>query len=159
MKNKINGFTLVELLVTMVILGIITSLSFPMLTHYLHSNEMRKYEYYANILKDRAKLYYDSYEDDIMGDRSSDGCGVIRADMLEKKKFFTDIDDNNMTCKSNFTFVKVVKTNGKISYTVYLGCGEKDDVNANGYIVNSSKVQIVYPDKSSSPYNSSNACS
>ena len=41
--NKKYGFTLVELLVTMVILGIIVGMSFPLIRRIREANEKREY--------------------------------------------------------------------------------------------------------------------
>ena len=47
---KKNGFTLVELLVVIVILGIITGISIPVLRGLHERNTTKKYEVYMNSL-------------------------------------------------------------------------------------------------------------
>ena len=50
MKKK-KGFTLVELLVVIVILGIITGISIPLIRNIQAKNEMRKYTTYMSLVK------------------------------------------------------------------------------------------------------------
>ena len=61
MKNNNKGFTLVELLVVIVILGIITGLSIPLLRNVRENNQKKEYNTYMDTLKYSAKLYIDSY--------------------------------------------------------------------------------------------------
>ena len=57
MMNKKNfGFTLVELLVTIVILGIITGLSIPLIRNVQSSHEKRQYETYRDSLEYASKI-------------------------------------------------------------------------------------------------------
>jgi general secretion pathway protein G len=60
MKNN-KGFTLVELLVVIVILGIVTGLSIPLLRNVRENNEKKEYSTYMDTLEYSAKLYIDSY--------------------------------------------------------------------------------------------------
>ena len=127
MKSK-NGFTLVELLVVIVILGIVTLLSLPVIKNITASNEARQYSVYKDSLKQSAKLYIDTYGEDIFGKRGN-GCREVSFQTLYEKGYIKDIDSlNNVTCNSPSTFVKVVKVDNKYSYTVYLGCGNKDNL-------------------------------
>ena len=59
MKNK--GFTLVELLVAIVILGIITGLSIPLLRVISNNRTEKQYKTYMDSMIASAKLYNDSY--------------------------------------------------------------------------------------------------
>ena len=72
MKNK-KGFTLVELLVVLIIIGIIVGLSYPALRQLRDKNVERKFTTYQDSLKSSAKLYADAYGDDIFG-RKENGC-------------------------------------------------------------------------------------
>ena len=139
-KNK--GFTLVELLATVVILGIITALSFPLLRRFSESSENRRFEIYGQSLIDSAKSYVDAYETDLFGyDRhgveQTNKNACISVAMLEQKKIFKDIKYDNFSCNTDSTFIKVTKEyklkdsatmtyNTTYKYEVYLGCGVKN---------------------------------
>ena len=71
-RNK-TGFTLVELLVTITILGIITALALPAVRRLQDSNKETKYKAYESSMISSAKLYIDSYAKDIFGNNVS-GC-------------------------------------------------------------------------------------
>ena len=143
MKNN-KGFTLVELLVVIVILGIVTGLSFPAIKRLKDNNTISKYETYQKALISGAKLYIDSYEDDLFGYNSS-GCAYISLEKLKDKELAKDIGIDDLSCNSENTFVKVVKFKGHYAYKAYLGCGT---ANESGVVEN---INIIYP-KSDVPY-------
>ena len=134
MKRK--GFTLTELLVTIVILGIISGLSMPLIRNLMSNFEKNKYKTYSSTVLAAAKLYNDSYSEDIFG-RKTYGCGYITYEQLTDKDLLKDISDDKLTCNSEYTFVKVFKRRDKYSYKVFLGCKEKK---------NSSSEIVRYPE-------------
>ena len=124
MRLNKKGFTLVELLVVIVILGIITGISIPLIRNIQASNEMRKYTTYMDSLKVSAKLYVDSYGEDLFG-HSSVGCALIHYSQLEDKGLLKDIALGDVSCKNENTLIRVVKIDDKISYTPMISCGSK----------------------------------
>ena len=124
MKNK-NGFTLVELLVTVVILGIITGLSIPLIRNIQENNKNREYIAYMDSLKYSAKLYVDSYGEDLFG-RHKSGCSLIKYSDMMNKGLLKDIPVDKVSCNSGETFVKVVKMDDKYGYAASIGCGNVD---------------------------------
>ena len=60
MKKCNKGFTLVELLVTISILGLITALSLPVIRNIIEANTLKKYTTYKDSVETSAKLYVDS---------------------------------------------------------------------------------------------------
>ena len=60
MKDK-RGFTLTELLVVVVILGIVAGLSIPLIRNLTTTFEKRKYQSYADNVLHASKLYNDAY--------------------------------------------------------------------------------------------------
>ena len=131
MNNK-KGFTLVELLVVIVILGIVSGLSIPLIRNIRENNEKKEYITYMNTVKYSAKLYVDSYGEDMFGKRKS-GCSLIRYSDLHQKGLLKDIPIDKVSCASDDnTFVKVVKIDGKYGYATSIGCGR---VASNGQII------------------------
>ena len=125
MKNK-KGFTLVELLVAIAIMGIITAIAIPMIRNIREGNENKQYKTYAESLKHAAKLYLDSYEEDMFG-RKKTGCAIITYNQLKSRNLIKDIPIENITCDVSETYVKVVKINGKYGYSTSLVCGNKNE--------------------------------
>ena len=75
MKNK-KGFTLVELLVVMVIFIIIVGLSYPAIKVLQSKSLDKKFNTYKDSVSTGAKLYKDSYDEDMFG-RKENGCTCI----------------------------------------------------------------------------------
>ncbi len=71
MKKYNKGFTLVELLVIMVIMGIIIGLSFPEIRKLQKKNMEKEFTTYQDYLKMATKLYMDSYEEDLFGKKEN----------------------------------------------------------------------------------------
>lgn len=121
--NK-KGFTLTELLVVVVILGIISGLSIPLIRNLTSTFEIKKYQIYADNVLASAKLFNDSYTEDLFGNNEY-GCAYIPYEKLVEKKLIKDIQIADVTCNSNKTYVRVTKVNDKYGYATYLTCGTK----------------------------------
>ena len=122
--NK-KGFTLTELLVVVVILGIITGLSIPLIRNLSSNMEEKKYNTYADSVLQAAKLYKDSYSEDLFG-RKEYGCSYITYEQLVDKGLIKDIDIEKVSCATNQTVVRVIKQKDKYGYTAVIGCGKKE---------------------------------
>lgn len=141
MKNN-KGFTLIELLTALVILGIITGMSFPILTAIKNRNEKKKYDTYEATLISAAKLYVDSYKDDFKDDLKRQGYFEIKYQMLERKKLVKDINLTDVTCNTDGTSVFVIadeNNENKYTYRCKLRCVQKSDQNINIYKKNDYK--------------------
>ncbi len=126
LKNK--GFTLIELVVAITILGIILILALPKLSDLKNSNRTKKYEKYSESLMSAAKLYTDSYAKDMFGNNES-GCYDISYSQLKSKNLVKEIKVDGATCntyasdrKTPLTYVKVLKSNQNYSYEVAIKC-------------------------------------
>lgn len=157
MNNK--AFTLVELLVTMVILSIIMGMSWPMVTRMQEENHKRKYKSYADSLISGAKLYIDSYEEDLFyyeedltEESAKKGqCAIISYRDLKEHDLGKDINISNTSCASQNTFVIAIRKNGNYKYYAFLGCGNSDDVDSLNGLLDSSKINYIYPERDT-PY-------
>ena len=69
MNNK--GFTLVELLVAITILGIIMVIALPQLSNIQNNNRTTKYKKYVETMLTSGKLYVDAYTEDLFGNNQS----------------------------------------------------------------------------------------
>lgn len=136
-----NGFTLVELLVAMTILGIILVIAIPQVIDLQNDNQTTKYEKYAESLATSGKLYTDSYAKDMFGNNTS-GCYDIPYSELKKKNLVKDIKVDGANCNTYssdgtkpLTYVKVLKSNENYSYEVAIKC-----VNKNGKTLYEKKI-------------------
>ncbi len=117
-----KGFTLVELLVAVAILGIITGMSIPLIRNIQLRNNNKKFEQYGKAMLSSAKLYRDSYDEDLFG-RKSSGCALVSLSQLIEKGLIKDYPDENITCDYSGTMVRIVKINKQYGYSYQLFCG------------------------------------
>jgi len=129
-----NGFTLIELLATIVILGIITAMSFPVLRKISEDSMNKKLKTYANSVESSAKLYIDSYSEDLFG-RDKSGIVCLTYDELKSKSLIKDISDNDISCNSNKTIVQVTKLGDAYTYDVQLGCTNSKNSDESNLII------------------------
>lgn len=122
MNKKNFGFTLVELLVTIVILGIITGLSIPLIRNVQSSHEKRQYETYRDSLEYASKIYLDSYEEDLFG-HDDIGCAIVSYQQMKGKNLVKDIPIAGVSCDTSETFVKIIKFEGQYTYQSKISCG------------------------------------
>ncbi|MBR6948807.1 MAG: type II secretion system protein [Bacilli bacterium] len=166
MKKRNRGFTLVEVIVTIVILGITTTIALPIVSNLQSQLNNNKYKVYNESLESSAKLYTDSYDYDMFG-RKLQGCVKISYDELSNKKLLKDIElDKNISCNNNDTYVIVIKTNDTYTYQSSLKCTdengnvvyEKSDVHNDCPETNDENhISIVpSPDSQPTPVNSLN---
>lgn len=140
MFNK--GFTLVELLVTIVIMGLITFMGFPSLQKMLTENKTKEFEYYGDSIIVAAKLYMQKEGRDIKEDINSfnklKGNGLeinvedlIDQDYLEEYKK----TKKSLTCDTNNGKVKIKMdaNNNSMSYDYELTCTSGTDTYKKEY--------------------------
>lgn len=123
LKNN-QGFTLVELLVSITIMSIILVMSLPVISNIQTRNTKQRYERYSEALESAAKLYTDSNDIDMFGYENK-GCYDISFEKLEEKKLIKDIDYKDVSCadKANkLTYVRVKKAQGEYTYQVSIVC-------------------------------------
>ena len=124
MNNK--GFSLTELIVTFVIMGIILSLAFPAVGRLQRENKKQIYKTYENAVEHAAKLYVDQYDIDIWG-KGQYGCVRISYTKLRSEDFikaFNDKDENdgkNEYIDNTLSYVNVTKNaTGDYSVEAYI---------------------------------------
>lgn len=124
MNNK--GFTLVELLVTITILGIITALAMPGVRRLTSTNSERKFEAYEKSVLSAAKLYVEDKAVDISFNVSE--CATIYMTNLQESKlikaFSNDVDCLNPTNNSHVKVKRTLRDDNKYKYeySVHLKC-------------------------------------
>ena len=158
MKHNNKGFTMVELLVAMAIMGLLIIMAFPTIRAIQTNNTNKKYEEYGKAAISAAKLYTDSYGEDMFIGSSENQAKVLDLNDLVKKDLLKDINVSGSTCL-NGSSVIVVKYNDDYTYCLHLKCTAINsnaelysDVNENGICSNIDLYNVTYkytghPDK------------
>jgi len=123
--NK-KGFTLTELLVVVAIMAVITGMSIAIIRNINNNSDDKKYNLYLDTIKTSAKVYNNSYSEDLFG-RKEYGCAYVTYEQLADKNLVKDIDLNNITCATDKTFVRIIKLKDKYGYLSVLGCKSKNN--------------------------------
>ena len=119
MNNK--GFTMVELLVAMAIMGLLVIMAFPTIRAVQTNNTNTKYQEYGNAAVSAAKLYADSYGEDLFFPDNNSSFSTISFKDLAKKDLIKDINVSGATCVNN-SEVRIVKYNDTYDYCLNLHC-------------------------------------
>ncbi len=124
MKNN-KGFTLVELLATIAIMGMIMMLVTPSIVNLQNNNKKKKFEYYGKTLVEAAKLYVQKEGDDITSLGVSDwvGCVDITYQDLLTNDLIKSFEDTDYICNGKVRFTR--RSNGD-SYAYNLVCNSKN---------------------------------
>ena len=138
--NK-KGFTLTELLVVVIILGIVAGISIPLIRNLSTGFEKKKYQNYAEAVLTSAKAFNDSYTEDLFG-HNEYGCAYIPYEKLVERKLLKDIEIDGVTCNSNKTYIRVIKQKDKYAYKTYLTCGKKKEDGTMGKVYTSIPTEI-----------------
>ena len=116
--NKRRGFTLVEMLVTITVLGIVTLIAIPVISVVSRQLNSRKLDSYKAIVESGAKIYTDSHDMDLFGYQKS-GCVDIYYTTLVSDKVIEELDFSNQNIVVDKIFVRVIKKNDNYSYQTY----------------------------------------
>ena len=119
--NK-KGFTLIELVVAIAILGIIMIIAIPSINYIQNNNKDTKYIAYEKAINSAGKAYVDAYNEDLFGIGNT-GCAIITYNDLKDRDLVEDIQVKNINCGNEDTFVIVRKNKqGNYHYDTYLTC-------------------------------------
>ena len=124
-KRKKQGFTLVEVIITLAIIGVIFVIALPLIGNLKEANKDKSFEAYGDAFKAAAKLYVDAESKDLFGIYDV-GCAEITYDQLLDADLIKPISVENVTCDTSDSKVVVTKNDDKISYYSSLRCVYKD---------------------------------
>ena len=122
--NK-RGFTLIELVVVIAIMGVILILALPQVSKIQQANKDKKYDAYHASVERGAKLYIDTYAKDLFGNNNS-GCVTVEYSKLKKQNLAKDFGSSEVTCSEDSeTYVEVRKVNSEYLYSTAMVCRDE----------------------------------
>lgn len=94
-KNK--GFTLIEILGVIVIMGLIMIVVIPTLSQMIHDNDNKAYKNYYDLIEEGTRVYASKLTDKL-GTSQYTGCARISLQELIDKGFVQKYNDNSIDC-------------------------------------------------------------
>ena len=117
-----KGFTLIELIATIVIMALILIMVMPSITALRNNNEKKQYEYYGDSLVEAAEIFVGREGEDItnLGTLNFTGCIDITYQDLINSDLIKPYSDEKINCSN--TKVRYTKERNKESYSINLTC-------------------------------------
>ena len=138
-KNK--GFTIVELLLVVLIIGAITMFALPNIFDALKENKIRGYKEYERSLKESLELYNIDLEEDLwLNDENNNPVTEIELtpNDLKVRNKDLDIDNNNCVIRKD-KGLWIDKDKDTYSYHACVYCEELEPDSADGFEYNNKK--------------------
>ncbi|MEG0994827.1 MAG: type II secretion system protein [Bacilli bacterium] len=135
MKKK-NGFTLVELIVVIAIIGLVLIIAFPSLQNALRKSSSSQFKTYENLFIEATKLYIDKEHPQTLkkdGNCYMVNLGVLRtSELIKEGEGYEDINN----CSGNILVTK--KKNGylyqpSISCTFNKNTSKENSIHSSNY--------------------------
>jgi len=114
-----KGFTLIEMLVVIVLIGVVIGISVPSVRKITYTNKKRRYDQMEKMVGEAVKLYVKSHKG-TMGNSSKD-CFSIQYSVLLREGY---IEEEDLFCSGNIIAERTNDGKG-YNYEYYLTCRDK----------------------------------
>ena len=140
MKKEKNGFTLVELLAVITVLGILTMIAVPNVLSTINNNRKNAFLMDAKRMVSKASELIAKSKDDREIAKTASGKTYSYADLNGKGEFTTDSDGQSYDTDKNNTYVNVKLESNTYTYCIKVP-GSKRNIKADkGNCIDSSKL-------------------
>ena len=118
-QKKQNGFTMVELLASFVILGVIMAIAVPTISYFLKGNSKDYYNQLEKTVSSSGQDFFNDYRSNLPKDIGN--IKKISIKDLQSQKYITEIKGiDKKDCDGDVVVQKLA--NGNYSYTACLKC-------------------------------------
>lgn len=147
-----KGFTLIELLAAIAIMGLLVVMAFPTMRALQSTNDKKKFQDYGQSMISAAKLYTDSYYEDLFPNGRKNDFATINSKELLKKDLLKDIGISDVTCINDDSYITVAKYKDDFEYCLNMKCTNKNNASSVLYSENNTEgicksfktVQVTY---------------
>ena len=119
-KNK-KAFTLVEMLVVVVILGVVLAIAIPSVSNLISGNRNKMYQAHMNIVEEKTKLFIDQHKGELMSENAT--CFQVNYQTLLNQEIITESD---IHCSGSIIITKS-GNNKNFTSNYYLSCVDKNN--------------------------------
>lgn len=112
-----HGFTLVELIITIAIMGIVLLVAFPSVSRIQQQNKYEKVVSYGQSMVASGKLYVDQYQEDLWGNMNATGSRIISINTLKNANLMKEINDKKTVCSTGSLTVIRTGSRNQFNYT------------------------------------------
>lgn len=116
-----KAFTLIEMLVVVVIIGVIMAIAIPSVMNIMSSNTKKMYQTHMNIVEEKTKLFVDKNRGKLLGNNNT--CIQMDYKTLLQQDFLKETD---IHCEGSI-ILRNIENNKDITYEYYLNCVDKDE--------------------------------
>lgn len=121
MKDK-RGFSLIELMAILIIIGLILIVAIPAVSRLLTSNDTKQYKNYVSIIREGANVYAE-YQKDDLGGSNDVGCVDLEIKDLINENYIKEFNDKKVTCSGD---VRIKNNKGNIKVSIDIECYHDD---------------------------------
>ncbi len=131
--NK-KGFTLIELIAVMTIIGILSTIAGVSVSRYLSQAKDQTYDTYMSTIYDASVMYLQKYT--IFKPKAGKTLELTVKNLVDEHfiDVLTDPNNKNENCNYDESTIKItnltpagtIKANDKLKYEIHLVCGEKE---------------------------------
>lgn len=161
MKNK--GFTLIEIIAVIVIMGILLMVVFPATSRIMRSNEEKEYDTYYDIVKEGLEKYARTKRNKVGGSQGSgclDEAGATVQTLIDMGYIKEFDQEENVICdvprafnsgllngwgidtSKSYANLRIEGNNGNISTKLSLVCAVKNDDGTYGKLLYKKMVEV-----------------
>lgn len=128
-RNNKKGFTLIEMLGVIVIIGLIMIVAIPTLSKLINSNKDQEYSTYYSTVREAAIAYATKLEEKL-GNSNAVGCAEVDLQTLIDEGFVTEYSSRDVVCSTTVggvnNKIKIRNNKGKITAKFRLVCTNTD---------------------------------